>query len=88
MSESDAGYSGSFSVFIASGGDFGAMGEVRRHTQPFTISRTDIERARKSHYTYETVVEINQLAQRASIGVIDDTTGEFGLASLVMPKRK
>jgi hypothetical protein len=81
------GQSGSFSVFVTTGSDSGAVSDVEQRTQSFTIAEADMERARKSHYTYEFVLQLNRIIDRASVGVLDETSKEYGLQRVDIPKK-
>ncbi len=81
------GESGSFSVFVATGSSLGSLGEVAQRTQPFSIAQADLERAKTSYYTYEFALEVDEVMDRVSVGVLDDVSKEFGLRRFAIPKR-
>ncbi|HEX2061020.1 MAG TPA: VWA domain-containing protein [Thermoanaerobaculia bacterium] len=78
---------GSFSVFIASGAEFGVISDVVQRTQPFTIETKDLARAKGSHFTYEFELKIDDITDRVSIGVLDEVSKEYGLKVLTLPNR-
>jgi hypothetical protein len=61
---------------------------VRHRTQAFRIPRSDLERARTSHFTYELTLEVDDDVDRISVGVMDDTSSEFGLRRIRVPSRE
>ncbi|HYI09297.1 MAG TPA: VWA domain-containing protein [Thermoanaerobaculia bacterium] len=73
------GASGGFSVYVASGGILGVMGDVERRTQPFTIPQGELARTKDTHFTYELTLEVDQVTRRISIGVLDEVSREYGL---------
>ena len=79
--------SGEFSVYVATGSNVGVMSEVDRKSQTFRIPRSDLERAQGSHFTYEFEMSVDQLANKLSIGVMDEVGKEFGLKRYALPKR-
>lgn len=81
------GASGGFSVYVASGGILGVMGDVERRTQPFTIKPEDLERSKTSHFTYELTLQVDAVTRQISIGVLDEVSREFGLKRLEVPPR-
>lgn len=81
------GESGSFSVFVGTGSSLGSLGDVAQRTQAFSIAEADLERARASHYTYEFALEVDEVMDRVSVGVLDDVSKEFGLKRFALPKR-
>jgi VWFA-related protein len=78
---------GEFSVYIVTGGVVGVSSEVQRTTQQFRIPRHDIVKAKKSFYTYDVTLEIDEKVDRVSVGVLDETSKEFGLKRLAVPPR-
>ena len=61
------------------------MSDVQQHTQPFTIPKDQVARAKASHFTYDVLVSVDRLAQTISVGVVDDTSREYGLATVTLP---
>jgi len=78
---------GEFSVYAVSGAVLGVSSEVQHKTQPFRIPRNDLAKAKTSYYTYEVTLEIDDRTDRLSVGVIDETSKEFGLKRLALPPR-
>lgn len=76
---------GAFSVYAVTGGSLGVTSEVQHRTQPFQIPRSDLERARASHFTYDLALTVDQKADRISIGVVDETSKESGVKQLTFP---
>lgn len=84
---SDALATGAFSVFVATGGEFGVISDVTRRQQPYSYPLADVENARQSHFTYNVTIEFDQLPDALSVGVRDDVSNEYGLARLALPGR-
>lgn len=78
---------GEFSVYVVTGGVVGVSSEVQRRTQPFRIPRADLAKAKASHFTYSLNLEIDEKVDRISVGVLDETSKEFGLKRLAVPPR-
>jgi VWFA-related protein len=79
---------GSFSVYVVTGSESGIVSDVRNRTQAFRIPRSDLERAKASHFTYELTLEVDDDVDRISVGVLDDTSSEFGLRRIRVPSRE
>ncbi len=77
--------SGSFTVFVASGGGIGVITDVQQHTQPFTIPKSELARAKASHFTYDVTLAIDNLAEKVSVGVVDENSKEYGLTTVALP---
>jgi hypothetical protein len=77
---------GQFSVFVVAGGP-AAMSEMRRQTQPFRIPAADQRRAKSSHFTFNITLEVDDKADRISVGVLDEVSKQFGLKRLAVPRR-
>jgi VWFA-related protein len=73
-------YSGSFSVYVATGAKLEEVSEVTIRTQPFEIAEADLARAKASHFTYNLDVVVNSRAERVAVGVLDEVGKTFGLA--------
>lgn len=78
---------GEFTVYVVTGGVVGVTSEVQRRTQPFRIPRADLAKAKTSHFTYSLTLEIDDKVDRISVGVLDETSKEFGLKRLAVPPR-
>jgi VWFA-related protein len=84
---SDTLATGAFSVFVATGGEFGVISDVTRRQQPYSYPLADSENARQSHFTYNVTIEFDHLPDALSIGVRDDVSNEYGLARVALPGR-
>jgi VWFA-related protein len=82
------GPAGEFSVYIAPGGLFGLSNEVQRRKQPFTVNRAELDRARKSFFTYDFELQLDEVTDRVSVAVYDEVSKEFGLVKVPVPERK
>lgn len=71
--------SGSFSVYLASGGGFGVLSEVERRGQAFTSVEAKAAAARTGYFTYEVTMRIDPDSYRIAVGVLDDVSKEFGV---------
>ncbi|MEA2463461.1 MAG: hypothetical protein QOJ98_1208 [Acidobacteriota bacterium] len=71
--------SGSFSVYLASGGGFGVLSEVERRGQAFTATEAKAASARTGYFTYDVTMRIDPDSYRIAIGVLDDVSKEFGV---------
>lgn len=78
------GPSGQFSVFLATGGVLGVIAGVNQHKQPFSIAPTELERARRSYFTYETTLEVDDMTRHISVGVLDELSREFALERITI----
>jgi len=87
MRTGDARATGSFSVFIGSGGEFGVISDVDHRTQEYAVPLGDLENARRSYFTYNVTIQVDELPDSISIGVRDDVSKEFGLARVPIPGR-
>jgi VWFA-related protein len=77
--ERDGTAAGSFTVFIATGGDIGTLSEVVRRTQPYAMKLQEAETVRRGDFTFNATIEVDHQADAISIGVRDDLSQEFGL---------
>ncbi|HYC60355.1 MAG TPA: VWA domain-containing protein [Thermoanaerobaculia bacterium] len=73
---------GTFSVFIATGGILGIMSDVERRTQPFSFADIAPE---QTHFTYDFTMRFNGATSTVSIGVFDERTKDFGLQTVDLP---
>lgn len=78
---------GEFSVYVVTGAVIGVSSEVQHKTQSFRIPRSELAKAKTSYYTYEVTLNIDEKTDRLSVGVIDETSKEFGLKRLTLPPR-
>jgi hypothetical protein len=83
----DGAATGSFSVFVGTGGDFGEISSVQRRTQAYSIKAADAGKTAGAHFTYNVVVEVDSLADAISVGVRDDVSREYGLLRTPLPAR-
>lgn len=83
----EAGSRESFSVFVATGGDFGVISDVAHKTKEFTVSTAQLDNAAQSHFTYTATLEIDRYARGVSVGVRDDVSRDYGLARAAIPGR-
>lgn len=74
-------HSGAFTVYVAWNSS-GTVSDVTRDTQPFTINVADLERARDSHFTYNLDVRIDENTRALGVGVLDETSKEFGVVTV------
>lgn len=81
------GMSGAFSVFVGTGSAIGVAGEVVQRTQSFTIATKDLEKAKRSHYTYNFELNLDEVTSRVSVGVFDEVSREYGLNVASLPQR-
>lgn len=78
---------GAFTVYVA-WNTSGTVGEATHNTQRFTISRADLERAKKSHFTYTLEVRTDPTTRALGVGVLDETSKEFGVVTVPLtPER-
>lgn len=80
-------YAGKFSVYVATGSIVGVMSEVDRRSQPYQFPAAERAKAQASHFTYELELTVDQLANRLSIGVLDEVGKEYGIKRFTLPKR-
>jgi VWFA-related protein len=79
---------GGFSVYVATGGVFGVIGEPEQKVQPFSIEPRDLAKAKRSHFTYDLTLKLDQVTDRVAIGVYDEVSREYGLTVLPLPERE
>jgi len=72
-------FSGGFSVYIAWTGRIGGVGDATHETKLFHIPQDDIDRARKSYFTYQFEVGADRRTDRLSLAVVDEVSREYGL---------
>jgi VWFA-related protein len=81
-----AHHAGSFSVFSAAGGMMGIMSDVSERAQDFSIRPGDLERAGAALITYDLEILSDARADRISIGVLDETSKEWGVVTVKLAK--
>jgi VWFA-related protein len=74
-------HTGAFTVYVAWNSS-GTVSDVTRDTQPFTIDVADLERAKSSHFTYNLDVRIDANTRALGVGVLDETSKEFGVVTV------
>ena len=79
--QEDGKHAGKFTVFV-SWSSSGLSGDVTKNTQPFTIAAADLERAKGSHFTYNYEVKFDRGAPILGVGVMDETSKEFGVTTV------
>ena len=78
--------SGSFSLFISSGGASGVLlNAVQQRTYPYSITPNDPARSNDGYLTFDGAVEVDPSADRISVGVRDDVSKEYGLVRIALP---
>jgi VWFA-related protein len=82
----DGVQAGSFGVFAAAGGMLGIMSDVTEKSQPFTVKPEDVQKAESAFITYELEVVADGRADRISIGVLDDTSKQWGVVTVKLDK--
>jgi VWFA-related protein len=73
---------GTFSVFAAAGGKLGVMSDVVEKSQQFTIKPGDLEKAKEAVITYRLEMISDGRADRITIGVMDQTSREWGVMTV------
>lgn len=72
-------YSGGFSVYIAWGSKVGGISDASHQRQLFHIPADDVQRAKRSYYTYQFDIAADARTERLSLGVVDEVSKEYGL---------
>ena len=75
---SAGGFSGAFSVFVASAAADGSFSEVTQQRRPFEIARAEFAKAKTGHFTYDVPVVLGSPEARVSIGVFDEIGRDAG----------
>ncbi|HEX2061017.1 MAG TPA: VWA domain-containing protein, partial [Thermoanaerobaculia bacterium] len=78
----EAKFQGAFSVYVVTANAAGDLSDVTRHTQTFDIAETDLERADGAHFTYELGLRVPNTTTRIGVGVMDEVSKSYGLASV------
>lgn len=78
-------HTGAFTVYLAWNSS-GTVNDVTKNTQPFTIEAADLERAKGSHFTYNYEVRVDSATRALGIGVLDETSKEFGAVTVNVPQ--
>ena len=82
------GERGSFTVFAVAGGMLGVMSEVAHKTQSFVVDPAKKDRAQQAVITYELEIETDGRADRIAIGLLDDTSREWGVMTIPLGSRR
>jgi VWFA-related protein len=72
------GFSGAFSVFVASAAADGSFSDVTQQRRPFEIARAEFAKAKTGHFTYDVPVVLGSPEARVSIGVFDEIGRDAG----------
>ncbi|MDL2717436.1 MAG: VWA domain-containing protein [Acidobacteriota bacterium] len=75
---SAGGFSGAFSVFVASAAADGRFSDVTQQRRPFEIARAEFAKAKTGHFTYQVPVVLGSPEARVSIGVFDEIGRDAG----------
>jgi VWFA-related protein len=79
--------SGSFSVFIASQSVIGELSDVTHRTQAFSIPVADHVARKDDVFTYDVQILADARTDRVSVGVLDDLSHDYGVATVQLPSR-
>ena len=82
------GERGSFSVFAVAGGMLGVMSDVASRTQSFALDPAKRDRVNEAVMTYELEIVTDGRADRIAIGVMDDTSREWGVMTIPIGTRR
>ena len=72
---------GAFTVYVAWNAS-GTVGDATKQTQSFSIDAADLDRAKRSHFTYHFDVRIDRGTRALGIGVLDETSKEYGVLTV------
>jgi hypothetical protein len=72
-------YNGAFSVYMAWGSMIGGVSETHHDTQQFSINAADLERAKRSHFTYTISVASLTPSLHVAFGVYDEVSREYAV---------
>jgi VWFA-related protein len=75
-------YTGAFSVYVVSANEKGDVSDVTRQTQTFEIKEDALGRADDAHFTYELDMRVAENTTRVAVGVMDEVSKSYGLASV------
>lgn len=78
-------YAGSFTVYTSWGGPLGGVTETSHETHPYTIAKDQLERAKKSHFTYNFSITTSAPSVRVGIGVYDEVGKDYALDTIAIP---
>jgi len=78
-------HAGAFTVYLAWNSS-GTVSDLTRETQPFTIKAEDLARAKASHFTYTFEVKVDKSTKALGVGVLDETSKEYGTLTVNLPR--
>jgi VWFA-related protein len=78
-------YNGAFSVYLAWGSTIGGVSETHHETQQYSIAAADLERAKKSHFTYTISVESLTPSLHVALGVYDEVSRDYAVRLVDLP---
>jgi VWFA-related protein len=70
---------GAFTVYTAWGSTFGGVSDTHHETKQFTIAASELELAKKNHFTYQFNVASATPYLRVALGVYDEVSKEYAL---------
>jgi VWFA-related protein len=70
---------GAFTVYMAWGSTFGGVSDTHHDTKQFSIAAAELEKAKRSHFTYEVNVASATPYLRVALGVYDEVSKEYAL---------
>jgi hypothetical protein len=77
---------GTFSIFAIAGGMLGVMSDVVEKSQSFSIRAEDRERVAPAVITYDLEIVSDGHADRIGVGVIDETSKQWGVVTVRIPR--
>jgi VWFA-related protein len=72
-------YNGAFSVYLAWASTIGGVSDTHHDTRQFSIAAADLERAKKSHFTYTISVQSLTPSLRLALGVYDEVSRDYAV---------
>jgi hypothetical protein len=75
----DSGSRGEFGVYVAWGSKIGGVSDATQELRTFSIPDADRVRARRSYFTYEFTLAVNDTTERIALGVSDERSKEYGV---------
>lgn len=78
----DVKFTGAFSVYVVSANEKGDVSDVTRQTQTFEIKESELSNADDAHFTYELDMKVGDGTTRVAVGVMDEVSKSYGLASV------
>lgn len=77
---------GSFSVYVMVD-TMAEANEAHHGTRPFEIPARELEAAKKSVFSYNLTLQLDEHARAVSVAVVDETAKTFGMKRLLLPAR-